>query len=364
MNFKNQYSIPDLLTNESFLNYYFKKNEEDYLDWEEWVEAHADHALLAQQAFTLLDRFSLKWDETEIKKRFVELKQSLTDESYDVFEEKQPQVLGVLRGGYWRKWAIAASILILSVVGIRIYINKQSNNDYVIENTDPNKSTIYQLQDGSTVTLKGKSHIAVAADFNKVTRTVTLTGEAFFEVAHNTNKPFLVLTGNVVTKVLGTSFTIKSPIKGNFTEGGKTVEVEVITGKVSVFKKNTHTKKGEPLEQGVVLTPNQKVTYLAENEHFVVGIVAKPVIIKAVEQQPNLMLFKFEETPLSEVISKLEQAYGIQLVLSNDEMNDCPMTADLTKQPLFGKLDLICAILKARYDIQGTRILITGRGCE
>ena len=362
MDFKNQYTLPDLLTNESFLNFYFNKNENDVLDWEEWVEANSKHELLAKNAFTLLDRLSLKWDETEIKKRFIELKNSLSDEPFDVFEEKTTTILrGVT---YWRKWAVAASILIVSVIGIRFYLNKHANNEFVIENTNPNKSTIYQLPDGTTVTLKGKSHIEVATDFNQTTRTVTLQGEAFFEVAHNANKPFLVLTGTVVTKVLGTSFSVKSPFLYENTEGGKTVEVEVVTGKVSVFKKEKDAKKGEPLENGVVLTPNQKVTYLTENEHFVVGIVAKPIIIKEIEKQPNLMVFRFDETPLSEVISKLEKAYGIQIVLSNDEMNDCPMTADLTKQPLFGKLDLVCAILKASYEIQGTRILITGHGCN
>ncbi len=361
MDFKNQYTISDLLTNESFLNFYFKKNEDDMLDWEEWVEEDSTHEQLAKNAFTLLDRLSLKWDEAEIKKRFVELKQSLTDESETEIVALPTQPLRV---SYRRKWAVAASILIMAVLGISVYLDKKAKNDYVFENTDPNKSTIYHLKDGTTVTLKGKSQLQVATDFNETTRTVTLNGEAFFEVAHNADKPFLVLTGNVITKVLGTSFTVKSPLLSQNTEGGKSVEVEVVTGKVSVYKKDINAKKGEPLDNGVVLTPNQKVTYLNENEHFVVGIVDKPVIMKEVEKKPEMIQFKFEETPLSEVISKLEKAYGIQIVLSNDKMNDCPMTANLTKQPLFGKLDLVCAILKASYEVQGTRILITGRGCE
>lgn len=221
----------------------------------------------------------MKWDEAEIKKRFVELKLSLTDETEMVALPKQP-----LRVSYWRKWAVAASILIIAVLGISVYLDKKIKSDYVFENTDPNKSTIYHLKDGTTVTLKGKSQIKVATDFNESTRTVTLNGEAFFEVAHNADKPFLVLTGNVITKVLGTSFTVKSPLLGQNTEGGKSVEVEVLTGKVSVFKKDINAKKGEPLDKGVVLTPNQKVTYLTENEHFVVGIVDKPVIMKEVEK--------------------------------------------------------------------------------
>ena len=77
MDFKNQYTIPDLLTNESFLNFYFKKEENDILDWEDWQEDNEEREALVKNAFQLLDKLSLKWDETEIKKRFSELKQSI-----------------------------------------------------------------------------------------------------------------------------------------------------------------------------------------------------------------------------------------------------------------------------------------------
>ena len=153
-------------------------------------------------------------------------------------------------------------------------------------------------------------------------------------------------------------------LTAEYTEGVKVVEVEVETGKVSVFKKEKNTKHGATSENGVVLTPNQKVTYLIDREDFVSGLVDKPIVVKELEKTIKEADFKFDETPLSEVIKKLERAYGIQIVLANDKMNVCPVTANLTQQPLFGKLDLVCAILKSNYEVQGTRILVTGRGCE
>ena len=361
MNFKNQYTIPDLLTNESFLNFYFQKNENDVLDWEEWQEDDAERTALVKNAFQLLDKLSLKWDETEIKKQFSELENRIsTDSLVEMTEEKEPN----LRVSYRWWMAAAASFLLVLTVGLGYYVKNKTAERFAIENSDPNKSTIYTLTDGSTVTLKGKSKLSIAPDFNQTNRTVFLTGEAFFDVAKNADKPFLIYTGDIVTKVLGTSFTIKSPFIDENTEGGKKVEVEVVTGKVSVFKKDNTTKKGQLAENGVVITPNQKVTYLIEDEHFVTGIVDKPILLKEVAKQPELVVFKFEETPLSVVLKKLETAYGISILLSNDKMNDCTMSVDLTKQPLLGKLDLICAILKAHYEVKGTNILISGRGCE
>lgn len=101
MNFKNQYTIPDLLTNESFLNFYFQKNENDVLDWEEWQEDDAEREALVKNAFQLLDKLSLKWDETEIKKQFSDLKSSISADSLaDMTEEKEPN----LRVSYLNRW--------------------------------------------------------------------------------------------------------------------------------------------------------------------------------------------------------------------------------------------------------------------
>lgn len=362
MDFKNQYTIPDLLTNESFLNFYFKKEENDILDWEDWQEDNEEREALVKNAFQLLDKLSLKWDETEIKKRFSELKQSIET---DVLSDLEVQIQPKWRISY-RQWlAVAASFLVIITLSIGFFWrNNPTFNTVSLENKDPNKLTIYSLADGSKVQLKGKSKLYIADDFNQSNRTVYLTGEAFFDVARNADKPFLIYTGDIVTKVLGTSFTIKSPIEGEYTVGGKAVEVEVVSGKVSVFRKEKNTKHGITSENGVVLTPNQKVTYLIDNEDFISGLVAKPIVVKEAMKDIKEAEFKFEETSLSEVIKKLEHAYGIQIVLANDKMNVCPVTANLTQQPLFGKLDLICAILKSSYEVQGTRILITGRGCD
>ena len=362
MDFKSTYTVPDLLTNESFLNFYFQKDEDDALDWEEWQEDDAEREALVKSAFELLDKLSLKWNRAEIKKQFTTLQQGIETDSLDNLGEVMQPKWRVVH----RRWlAVAASFLLIVSVGIALLVkNNTPYNKVSLENKDPNKLTLYTLADGSKVQLKGLSTLHIANDFNQTNRTVYLTGEAFFDVAKNADKPFLIYTGDIVTKVLGTSFTIKSPILGENTEGGKKVEVEVVTGRVTVFRKEKNGKKDAPTENGVVLTPNQKVTYLIEKEHFVTGLVAQPQVVNEAMKETAAANFKFEEVPLSEAIQKLEVAYGIQIVLSNDKMNVCPLTANLTQQPLFGKLDLICAILNASYEVKGTRILITGRGCE
>ena len=267
---------------------------------------------------------------------------------------------------FWRFAAAAISVGIVFFIGFLVYKNVHSspilmnnaltNNLKEITNhtVDPMEIT---LEDGSTIILKSGSQLRLPEHFEESKREVFLTGEAFFDIAKNPKRPFFVHAQDVVTRVLGTSFWVKN------NNGAKNIAVEVITGKVTVYKEKLTTQN--PTESdGVVLTPNLKVTYFVEDKHFVTGLVEKPVLVKTSETTIASPHFIFNDTPLSEVMRQLEAAYGIQIVLANDALSSCPLTADLTKQPLFTKLDLICASLNATYDIKGTSILMSGKGCD
>jgi ferric-dicitrate binding protein FerR (iron transport regulator) len=84
------------------------------------------------------------------------------------------------------------------------------------------------LLDGSVVTLKDGSRLNLKNNFSGNTREITLEGEAFFEIAHNPKKPFIIHTGSVKTTVLGTSFSIKA------IPGETSITVAVTEGKVKV----------------------------------------------------------------------------------------------------------------------------------
>ncbi len=129
-------------------------------------------------------------------------------------------------------------------------------------------------------------------------RTIHLTGSAFFEVTKDAKRPFLVYSGDIVTKVVGTSFSIRS--------GDNDLEVAVVTGKVVVEKVRTETSESRRAgNEGVVLTPNQKVTYFSRNKYFVTGLVETPLIIaKSSLEKAKTVEFVFEETPLSDVLQE------------------------------------------------------------
>lgn len=261
----------------------------------------------------------------------------------------------------WATMAVAASLMI-AFLGLYFYqettysasfTESLASNLGVIEvkNTS-NKPQKIKLEDGSEIVLKAESSISYPEHFNDKTRSVYLKGEAFFKVKRNPSKPFIVHTRDLVTEVLGTSFTIKSY------DDAKAIEVLVVTGRVSVYE---NSKNSDKHRNGVILTPNQKIIFDKESKKLIPSLVENPIIVNAPE---TVLDFIFDETPLSEVLNRLKEAYQIEFVIENQELNKCVFTADLNELPLHNQLDLICKSVNATYEQRGTVIFINGVGCQ
>jgi len=236
-----------------------------------------------------------------------------------------------------------------------------SNSNLLTVTNSSDMSKAFTLPDGSEIQLSSKSSISYEPHFNGTMREVYLKGEAFFHVKRNTERPFFVHTGEVVTKVLGTSFWV------NGSNDNNAVEVSVVTGKVSVSQHAAaNTIETGKIKGGVILTANQRVKYTTQTHSFETGLVLNPVPVQTDKKgtQPEVS-FVFDDNPISEVIGKLEKTYGIEIILENEALNGCLFKGNITQQPLFTKLDLLCTSVNANYEVRGTRILISGgKGCS
>jgi ferric-dicitrate binding protein FerR (iron transport regulator) len=208
-----------------------------------------------------------------------------------------------------------------------------------------------QLEDGSVVVIYPGSKLAYPKHFAAGKREVYLEGEAFFKVSKNPGRPFFVYNNNIVTQVLGTSFDVRG-------KNGQ-VEVAVKTGRVAVYENKEQITLDDVQQKsnGVIITPNQKVTYYQEERHFVTSIVDQPVPVPK-ESKSIEAHFNYNETPLYKVLDDLENIYQLEIVLENDKIKNCLFTGDLTGQTLFNKLEGICLVFNATYEIKGTKILL------
>ncbi len=228
-----------------------------------------------------------------------------------------------------------------------------------VTRTAPNpRSRQVVLPDGSKVTLEAGATLQYPAGFLPGRREVYLNGAAFFEVTKHPDQPFFVYCGNIVTRVLGTSFTIRP------NERDHQLEVSVKTGKVEVYEKSAASGVNEN-NNGVILLPNQKVIYEETGGQFVAAIADRPVPVTRIDSAAvSIQQGIFDETPFARVLEYLQGSYGIDILVEDEGMYHCVFSGDISRQDFFTRLDVLCQATGASYEIKGTRILIKGRGCN
>jgi transmembrane sensor len=226
----------------------------------------------------------------------------------------------------------------------------QHKGNIEVKNTSDKPHQI-TLEDGSVVILQPHSSLSHPEHFEQQSRTVYLIGEAFFKVEKNPSKPFYVYTGDLVTRVLGTSFNIKS------SQSGQSIEVSVVTGRVSVYENSTRT---DQTRNGIILNPNQKIRFDKGSKMLIPELVEEPVIVHPPDKKS---VFIFEETELPQVFAMIQEVYGVEIVLETPGLENCVFTGDINDLPLFSQLKMICKSVNANYELRGTSLFIHGEGC-
>ncbi|MBQ4819395.1 FecR domain-containing protein [Aquimarina sp. MMG016] len=157
------------------------------------------------------------------------------------------------------------------------------------------------LPDGSVITLNAESKLSYPNRFSDSTRSVTLIGEAFFDIKRDIAKPFIVHTDDLKVKVLGTSFNIKS-----YPDDEK-IETTLVTGKVELLQ--------EKIEEPIVLEPSHRATFNKEKSNIKIEKVNSRNIIAW--KQGKLI---FNQTPLKQVVLDLNRKYGADFIIKSDTL--------------------------------------------
>lgn len=292
------FTIEDLVCNESFLRYYYGTNEPDRLDWEDWQATDPGRKLLVQNAFELLDRLSLKRDSHYIQTQWAHFRPQLHPKQDFEGAEKS----ATRRKISYRQiaWAAAAALALL-LLAFRFWRETDAQTPFlaqVIENSKPATVSIYRLPDGTLVRLKTGSSLRLSEMFDQKERRVYLSGEAYFEVAENPQKPFKVQAGNTLTTALGTVFNVRAY------PGEARVKVVLISGKVKVEREN---REHTPL-QAAILAPGQQI--VAQTDAL--GQPAQADIAGDTRWKDGLVL-TFRGTPFREVVKVLSENYRITI---------------------------------------------------
>jgi transmembrane sensor len=258
----------------------------------------------------------------------------------------------------WFGWVNFSKPKMISYENLVSNSKKEAGEIYEKENLTSSRLLI-TLPDGSSVILQPSTKISYSPKaFNQEKREIFLSGEAFFEVQKNPEIPFIVYANELITKVLGTSFTIKA------NPNSLKTEVIVKTGKVEVFMQsdvNKDQKINHKKLSGLILIPNEQASLLRADERIEKTVLSK---IEQIYLPIHQLSFDFEEAPAIEVIEVLKNAYNIDIVYDHEKLANCTLTAHLSDEPLYEKIKLICFALEATYEESEGKIFIKCNGCK
>lgn len=365
------FSAQDFACDEDFLRWVKYPDRDPFLDkfWRNWIEKNPHKREAVEEAKSMILAVLLE-------KQFVP-PEGKEEEIWNWIELST----GVThnRRPMWQSWcARAAVVLIIAGAGWVALHDEADVKPQVasadslqpafvtqLNNAETAKTVI--LSDGTSIIMQPHSTLEYPMTFGDDKREVFLTGQAFFEVVRDANRPFLVHAGEIVTRVLGTSFTVRN------VDGEENVLVRVKTGKVSVFMASDADEQAvndrsvednapgvNKSVEGVVLMPNQQVVFERQHMRMTKSLIENPAVLNPLDQRE----FEFVDAPIKEVFSAIEKAYGIDIVFDEETLSTCFLNASLTDVPLYEKLKLICMGINTTYEIIDSHIIIYGSGCD
>ncbi|MTI32557.1 FecR family protein [Xanthovirga aplysinae] len=327
-------------------------NAEECALVERWLEVSEEN----QKEFWHLKRIWLKSEpfdnkktQFDVDKAWNKLHARIHSEKKDAKTYKLTPSLESKDRVLWKNWWKIASVLVLAV-GLGLIYKFTSNQNptaptLVAISTQEN---ILQdtLPDGSIIRLNQYSELSYLSNFAKNDRKVVLSGEAYFDVAHDGSKPFVIDAGDAEVRVLGTSFNVRAIPEE------EEVSVVVENGKVRLSSQIKKDQKTELIagEKGILNQKKQKVE-------------------KTLELDPKELFWHnrtlvFNRTELFQVIQTLNDLFDTEISTENKNILDCRLTATFKNEPIGEILNVIAATFELEVMVENEKITLSGRGCD
>lgn len=238
---------------------------------------------------------------------------------------------------------VAAIIALPFMLGLGVYyftkkstINDFAKSQYSIETANGERTRIV-LPDGTRVLVSANSTFTYPATFSKGSREVCISGEAYFDVKHNADMPFIVKSKEINIKVLGTKFNVYAYPDDEF------FEVSLVEGKIQASLNHNNSKS-------FVLKPNEKLRYLYASNTF-----QKSRTDLQVETAWTRGDLYFQSETLHTILPKIERFYGVKFAI-NGQLPDLRLTASFHETDVNEILRNLSVHYQFSYDKNGENI--------
>jgi transmembrane sensor len=357
--------VAQLLQDDRLINWVLAPNDEIIAYWEQWMKENPTGVTALFRARGIVHDLAYTERPDDARELADSIWAGIDSVIANPIETPEPIPL---RRRPITTWLLAASFAGLVILGGSLFWSRTSGRPQPpeqkvanllvhqdldrVNQTDLNQ--VIYLVDGSRVTLQPGAGIRYAAFLQKDKREVYLKGNAFFEVAKDTRRPFFVYSGDLVVHVLGTSFAVSTD------KHNGEIMILVKTGRVSVSTRlciNPSTPK--PL----ILTQDQKLVYKRQHMDWTPVSVSSQDLAAEKIPSAKAISFNFEETPVVSIFQTLENAYGIPIHYDEKTFAHCVITTSLTDETFEEKLKIICAAIGATWRIDEDGVSIDGKPC-
>ena len=256
----------------------------------------------------------------------------------DIFLEVNNRIERSLRRRFWlRISAVAASVTLLFSISnyISFHEGYKKLNSQMIEMVNPmGMRSAVVLSDGTKVILNAGTTLSYPAAFVSGQREVKVNGEAFFEVSHDKEHPFIVSAENVKVKVLGTKFNVKAY------DDDDNIEVTLAEGKVGV---------GLDTKNLIQIMPGQQIKYMKASHRFIKREVRLQSYTSWICGK-----FYFTNYPLEKIAKQLERSFNVRIQILGNDLRNAAFTGDFVRGE---NIDQILRVMTAnrliKYEIEG-----------
>lgn len=270
-------------------------------------------------------------------------------ETVDKVVEKNIQPSFLKKKTNWIVWSAAAAVIVIALFIFRYFASENqagavgTNLNEMI--TRKGSKSRLLLPDGTTVVLNADSKISYSKDFNEASRDVILSGEAFFEVAPNPARPFIVHTEKADIKVLGTAFNVR-----DYPEDSK-FETSLIHGKVEVNMKGREPKS-------IFLKPSQKLVVVKdmEEDYHLTRVTELDSVVAETSWVNDKLTFVDRSFP--SIASELERQFNVTIEFKNEEAAKYRYTGVFDDNRVEDILDILQIIKPFKYTVTENNVII------
>lgn len=299
-----------------------------------WIRDNHEISLwLEQQIMT-----SSKIIDSEVQMRMLRNIEAEIDANNSEVTDKQNHIR--IRLNKWLRVAAMFILPVLTATGVYFYMSRnQSPTAPLIVSVERGQKASVTLPDGSKVWLNSQSKLTYSSDYNVNKRELQLDGEAYFEVAHNPKKPFIVKSSDICVEALGTAFGVKAYDEDNL------ISSILMRGKVRVT-----TPDGES-----ILVPNERVMYdKAAHKRTQNKVTNATDFTGWIHNE-----LRFENESLEEIAKNIQRIYNVEIVFSTENIKNQRYTGTVNNNSLESILNIISLTSPVSFQISNQKVTLS-----